>query len=279
MKPITSPQSVTYNPTGDNKADVVIEPCHPGYGVTIGNSLRRVLLSSLDGAAITGFKIVGVDHEFSSIAGVKEDVVDVILNLKKVRVKIYADTEIEEEIKLELKASGVTKITAGDITKNAQVEIANPDQIIATMTNKDTKLEMELFIKQGRGYVTVEQREGEKLEVGTIAIDSFFSPVVNVGFTLDNIRVGEMTNYEKLILNIETDGTITPEEALVRARQILVEQFSVLSSEPLKAKVIEDEVVAEEVVVNDPDELEEKVEALAEEPKTKKRGRPKKIDK
>ncbi|MFW0862315.1 MAG: DNA-directed RNA polymerase subunit alpha [Candidatus Komeilibacteria bacterium] len=264
MLSITPPQNITYNEQADNKTEVIIEPCYPGYGVTIGNSLRRVLLASLDGAAIVGFKIKGVDHEFSAIENVKEDVVDIILNLKKVRLKIHEMPE-EGDVRLTLKMSGSKKVTAGDIDKDSNVEIINKDQLIATLTDAKAEFEMEIFARVGRGYETVEQRDKEKLEIGTIAIDSLYSPVVNVGFTIESTRVGEMTNYEKLIMLIETDGTISTEDAVDSSTKLLVNQFTALinSKEEKKEKKVK---------------LEEKVEELPEE-EAAKPGRPKKEDK
>ncbi|MFW0837760.1 MAG: DNA-directed RNA polymerase subunit alpha [Candidatus Komeilibacteria bacterium] len=272
MLTITPPDKIKFSVSGDNKAEVIIEPCYPGFGVTIANSLRRVLLSSLDGAAITGFKIAGVDHEFSSVDGIKEDVVDIILNLKKVRLKIFADTD--EDIKLILTKDTEGKVTAADITPDSNVEIINKDQLICTLTDKK-KLEMEIFVRRGRGYVTVEQRDNEKNEIGTIAIDSLYSPVTNVGFRLENTRVGEMTNYEKIIMSLETDNSITPEEAIKNSAMILLDQFSVLAGQ---SAVVEEEPVEETEVEEITDKVEEKVEELEAKP-AKKRGRPKKNDK
>jgi len=266
MLSITPPQNITHNKLSGNKYEVIIEPCYPGYGVTIGNSLRRALLASLDGAAIVGFKINGVNHEFSAIDNVKEDVVEIILNLKKIRIQIH-EMPAEGDIKLTLKVNGNKKVTAGDINKDANVEVINTDQLIATLTDAKAELDMEIFVRQGRGYETVEQREKEKLEIGTIAIDSLYSPVVNVGFTIESTRVGEMTNYEKLIMMVETDGSITSEQAINDSTKLLVEQFSSLLNEP-EAKV-------KKISKKDRPELEEKVEELPEEENAKP-GRPKK---
>jgi DNA-directed RNA polymerase subunit alpha len=270
MLSITSAQSINHKKLTGNKSEVVIEPCYPGYGVTIGNSLRRVLLASLDGAALVGFKIKGVDHEFTSIDNVKEDVVEIILNLKKICLKIHEMPE-DGDVKLKLKVSGEKKVTAADIEKDSNVEIINQDLLIATLTDSKAEFEMELFARQGRGYETVEQREKDKLEIGTIAIDSLYSPVVNVGFNIESTRVGEMTNYEKLIMNIETDGSISSEEAINSSTKLLVEQFSALSSE----KTAEKKKV--KTTKKEP-KLDEKVEELPEEENVKP-GRPKKDDK
>ncbi|OIO45504.1 MAG: DNA-directed RNA polymerase subunit alpha [Parcubacteria group bacterium CG1_02_37_51] len=271
MLTITPPDKIKFNKISDVKSEVIIEPCYPGFGVTIGNSLRRVLLSSLDGAAIVGFKIAGVDHEFSTIPFVKEDAVDIILNLKKIRLKLLS--EQEEDFKLTLSASGKKVVTAGDITKDSNIEIANPDQIIATLTDDKAKFEMEIFVREGRGYVTVEQRDKEKLEIGTISVDSLYSPVVNVGFQIESTRVGEMTNYEKLIMTIETNGTISPEEAIAQSVALLVDQYRFFSNQSESENLVTTDTV-EQI-----DEAEEKVEELEVEKVIKKRGRPKKEDK
>ncbi len=198
-----------------------IEGLYRGYGVTIGNALRRVLFSSLPGAAITRFKVRGVGHEFTTIPGIMEDVLEIGLNLKQVRLRFYAD---EPQI-LTLKVKGERKITAGDIKGNAQVEIQNPDLHIATITTKTGELEMELTVEKGLGYEPVEVRKKERLPIGMIAIDSVFSPVVNVNFRIENMRVGERTDYNKVRLTLETDGTISPSSALHKAVNILADHF------------------------------------------------------
>lgn len=223
---IPLPDKITINDKKDNNYQVIIEPFYPGFGVTIANSLRRVLLSSLPGGAVTSFKIDGVQHEFDTIDGVKEDVVEIMLNLKKLRVHVFSD----EPVKLSLSAKGEKVVTAKDISKNSDVEIVSPELVIATLTEKTSKLEMEIIVEKGLGYETVEQREKQKLEIGTIAIDSSFSPVLNVGYNIENVRVGKMTNYEKVIFNILTDGTIDAEEAIKSAATILKDHFDVWSN-------------------------------------------------
>lgn len=213
----------TISKTG-HQAVFEIGPLYPGYGITIGNTLRRVLISSLEGAAITSVKIKGVDHEFSAIPGVLEDVIEIILNLKKIRFKAFKD----EPILLTLHSKGEGAITAKDIELTADAEISDPDQHIATITDKKTELDMELTVEKGIGYVPAEQRQKEKLGVGKIAIDGIFTPVKNVNFTVENIRVGQRTDYNKVLLDIETDGTISPEEALKQASHILVEHFNIV---------------------------------------------------
>ena len=206
----------------DEKVGVFdIEGLYRGYGLTVGNALRRVLFSSLPGAAITRFKIKGVGHEFTTIPGVVEDVVEIGLNLKQVRFRFYAD---EPQI-LSLKVKGEKKVTAGDIKGNAQVEIQNLDLHIATLTTKSAELDIELTVEKGLGYEPVETQKKERLPIGMIAIDAIFSPVTNVNFRAENMRVGERTDYNKVRLEIETDGTISPSSALHKAVNILADHF------------------------------------------------------
>lgn len=223
MKHISLPKKFTVNETEKGKkAEVIIEPCYPGYGLTLGNALRRVLLSSLPGGAVTAVKIEGADHEFSAISGVTEDVVDIILNLKQLNFKIHSD----EPIKLKLSAKGEKKVTASDIEANSDVEVLNKNFQIATLNDKDAKLNIELTVAKGIGYVPSEEQEASEKQIGLIAVDSIFSPVLNVGLKTEETRVGKRTDYDKIILNIETDGTITPEEAVQKASEILANQFN-----------------------------------------------------
>ncbi len=203
-----------------------IEGLYTGYGVTLGNALRRVLLSSLPGAAITQIKIKGVDHEFSTISGVLEDVVEITLNLKKIRFHFHAS---EPQV-LSVKAKGEGKITAGDIKGNADVEIINRDAHIATLTGKSSEFEAEITVEKGMGYVSVEDRKTEKLPIKTIAIDAIFTPVQRVNFTVENMRVHDKTDYNRLTIEIETDGSITPSEAFHKSCQILKDHFDRMSS-------------------------------------------------
>lgn len=271
IKNIPLPKKIEYHKLGENKSEIIIEPCYPGYGVTLANSLRRILLSSLEGAAVTAFKIKAVQHEFSTIPYVKEDVVEIILNLKKLRLKLFSD----EPLKLELNVKGEKKITAADITPNSQVEIINKNLLIATLTDKKAVFEMEIFVSKGRGYVTVESQEKEKLEIGTIAIDSLYSPVVNVGFEIENVRVGQKTDFEKIILTIETDGSTTPQMALEQSAKILVDHFQqILSPQPIETEEPKLEVV------KDADEKIEEIkmpEVSTTNVIKRKRGRPKKL--
>lgn len=209
-----------------NKATFEIAPLYPGYGTTIGNVLRRVLISSLEGAAVTSVKIKGVDHEFSTLPGVKEDIIEIIVNLKKIRFKIFGD----EAVTLTLSAKGVGEVTAKDIGETSNIEVVNSDQHIATITDKKTELEMELRVEKGVGYVPVEQRQKEKLSVGEIAIDGIFTPIRNVHYTVENIRVGQRTDYNNVLLEIETDGSVTPEETLKKASQILLDHFQTINT-------------------------------------------------
>lgn len=224
MEAIPLPNRVSLIKEEGSHFEFEMEPLYPGYGVTIGNALRRVLLSSMPGAAVTAVKMKWVDHEFSTVPNVKEDVVEIILNLKQLRLKVHTD----EPVRLTLKVKGEKDVTAADIKTNDLVEIVNKDLHIATLDNKNSELDMELIVQQGRGYVPVEQRENEKLEIGMIAVDAIYTPVKNVNFEIKNVRVGQMTNFDKLIVSMDTDGTITGQEALNIAAHILVDHFSML---------------------------------------------------
>lgn len=242
MQNIASPQKPEYTALGQNHGKFEILGCYPGYGTTLGNALRRVLISSLDGAAAKSVKIKGVSHEFSTVPGVMEDVVQIILNLKQVRFKLYGD----EPVKVVLKSKGEGTVTAADIKASADLEIVNPDQVIATVTDKKTTLEIEIEIDRGIGYVPVEMREREEQnnrEIGAIAIDAIYTPIKRVNYEIENMRVGKRTDYDKVTLEIVTDGSITPAEAFAKGVNILVSQFSSLSevegvpvSEPEKEK-------------------------------------------
>ncbi|MEZ0329643.1 MAG: DNA-directed RNA polymerase subunit alpha [Dissulfuribacterales bacterium] len=218
------PQKLEKHPDNSNRyGKFICEPLERGYGVTLGNALRRVLLSSLQGAAIVSVKIDGILHEFSSLSGVVEDVVDIILNLKGVRLKLLQD---EPKI-LTVKKKGPCVVYARDLAvPNSSVEILNPDHRIATLS-ADGELHMELVAKWGRGYVPAERNKDPDQPIGTIAIDSIFSPVQKVNYTVSQARVGQMTDYDKLIMEIWTDGSVTPEEALGYAAKILKEQLSI----------------------------------------------------
>jgi len=215
-----------------NRGVFEIEGLYPGYGQTIGNSLRRVLLSSLQGAAITSVKIEGVGHEFSTIEGIKEDVVEILLNLKQLRFKMHE----EGPFTIVLAETGEKKVSGKDFQTPSQVEIVNPEVPVATLTSKKASLRLEATVETGLGYVPVEARTKEKVEVGTIALDAAFSPVRHVNYEVENMRVGDRTDYNRLRLDITTDGTITPREALHKAVRILLEQFSSLDQEIAKTE-------------------------------------------
>lgn len=200
----------------------IAEPLERGFGITIGNSLRRILLSSLQGAAITSVKIEGVLHEFSTIPGVKEDVTEIILNLKEVRLKLH--TEGPKVIRV--KAEGPKELKAGDIITGDAVEILNPDHHLATLS-RDAKLSMEMMVKMGRGYVPAERNKDDSQPIGTIPIDAIFSPIKKVNYTVTNARVGQITDYDRLTLEVWTDGSIDPEEAVAQAAKILKDQLSI----------------------------------------------------
>ena len=226
MQAIQLPNHVKVTDLGNNKYNLILEPLYPGYGVTIGNALRRVLLSSMPGAAVTAVKIKFVDHEFSTIPNVKEDVIQIILNLKQLRLKSFS----AEPVKLSLKVKGEKVVTAGQIKETDQAQVINKDLHIATLDNKNAELDMELTVEQGRGYLPVEARENRKQEVGVIAIDSIFTPVKSVHFDVSNVRVGQLTNFDKLEVVLETDGSITGAEAMDIAAHILVDHFTMMFS-------------------------------------------------
>jgi DNA-directed RNA polymerase subunit alpha len=215
-----------------NRAMFEIEALYPGYGVTIGNAFRRVLLSSLPGAAVTQMKVKGVHHEFSTIPGVLEDLVNIMLNLKQLRFKIFT----EEPQKATLKVKGEKIVKGSDFKFPSQVELINRDCHIATLTAKSSELEMEIQIEKGLGYEPVERKKKEKLEIGTVALDAIFTPVRRVSYQTENMRVGERTDFDRLKLEIETDGTISPEEAFFQASEILIRHF-LLFSENIKKEI------------------------------------------
>ncbi len=269
MEKIPLPNKFELKEIDTNRGVLTIEPLFAGYGITIGNALRRVLLSSIPGAAIISVKIKGVDHEFSTLDGVKEDVVDIILNLKQLKLKLHSD----EEVRLTLKKKGKGPITAADIEANADAEITSPDLHIATLTNESTEFEMELIASKGRGYVPTETRSEEKKEIGMMAIDSIYTPIKNVAMQVDNVRVGQVTNFEQVQLDIETDGTLGIKEAVAIASQIIVDHFSVLLESDLESQTVRTE---EPVVLEEEPEDEMMSDSEVEAPAPKKRGRPKK---
>lgn len=217
MLEIEKPKIECVERSEDNRyGKFVVEPLERGYGTTLGNSLRRILLSSLPGAAVTSIKIDGVLHEFSTIPGVKEDTTDIILNLKALSVKLHTD----QPITLRIEAEGEGEVTAGDIIGNADVEILNPDLHIATL-DKDARLYMDIVIEKGRGYVSAEKNKKEEHVIGVIPIDSLYTPVLKVNYTIEDTRVGQITDYDKLTLEVWTDGSIAPDEAISSSAKIL----------------------------------------------------------
>lgn len=207
-----------------NKAVFEVEGLYPGYGVTIGNSLRRVLLASLQGAAITEVKMKGVPHEFSTIPGVLEDTIMILLNIKNLRFKIFEG----ESQKIELHKKGEGEVTGADFKLPSQIKLANPELHIVTITDKKTEFDMEILVEKGIGYEQKDQRKTKKSEIGAIALDAIFTPIKNVNFQVENMRVGDRTDFDKLSLEIETDGTITPEEAFFEACDILIKHFNII---------------------------------------------------
>jgi DNA-directed RNA polymerase subunit alpha len=224
MEAIPLPNRPKIEDLGNNKYRFVLEPLYPGYGTTIGNALRRVLLSPMPGAAVTAVKIKFADHEFSTVPNVKEDVIQIILNLKQLRVKSFS----AEPVKLTIKEKGEKVVTAADIKTSDQVEVINPSLHIATLDSKASDFEVELTVEQGRGYRPVETREHQKNELGVISIDALFSPVKSVYFDISHVRVGQMTNYDRLEVVLETDGSITGAEAMDITSHILVDHFTMM---------------------------------------------------
>jgi DNA-directed RNA polymerase subunit alpha len=249
MEELLLPSKIELLPGKDaRQATFVMEPCFHGYGTTIGNALRRVLLSSLPGAAVVAAKIKGATHEFATLPGVQEDVLEIILNLKQLRMRLFTD----EVVRLKLHFKGEGKVTGADVEKNSDVEIVNPDSHIATLTDKGSEVDMEIFVSRGRGFLPTEERGKEKAELGVIAIDAVFTPVREVGFRVENTRVGQITNYDKLVMDIETDGTITPAEALDAATKILTDHFLLIANRGLSAALqVEVAEVAAEVPVSE----------------------------
>lgn len=251
MQTIPLPQSPKVKELSDTRGIFEIDGCYPGYGTTIANALRRVLLSSLEGAAITNVKIKGVQHEFSTLPYVMEDIVQIVLNLKKIRFRMHKDGVV----KVKVNVKGEKVVTAGDIQTPSTLEVFNKDAVIATLTDKKAELEMELTVEKGIGYVMAEERERKEKEIGVIEIDSLFTPIVKVNFETENMRVGKQTDFERLRLIIETDGTINPENALKQVAAILVKQFTQLTTPQIVKEVEKGKVVTE---------TEEKAEAKVE---------------
>ncbi len=238
----------------------VVEPLERGYGTTLGNSLRRIMLSSLPGAAVSQVKIEGVLHEFSSIPGVKEDVTEIIMNIKSLAIKNTSETNEVKTAYIEFEGEGV--VTAGDIQVDQDIEIMNPDLVIAHLNGgADSKLSMELTITKGRGYVSADKNKSDELPIGVIAIDSIYTPVERVNLTVQNTRVGQITDYDKLTLDVHTNGTLDPDEAVSLAAKVLSEHLSLfinLSENAQKAEIMveHDEDEKEKVLEMNIDELE-----------------------
>lgn len=243
-KVIHNPALASIDEHSETSASFVIEPLHAGYGNTLGNSLRRVLLSSIEGGALVSFKIEGATHEFTTVAGIKEDVVDISLNLKNVRLKVHSDEPVE--LRIEKKGAGV--VTAADIKSSADVEVINPDQIICTIDDPKATAAIDLVAESGRGYRTIEDSSEARLHSDHIALDAVFSPVLRVRYKVDGTRVGQETNLDKLTLTVDTDGSLSPREAFEEAAAILVNQYTALAgsttvaSAPALGQLDEDEV-------------------------------------
>ncbi|MBR2841638.1 DNA-directed RNA polymerase subunit alpha [Candidatus Saccharibacteria bacterium] len=214
-------------------AEFVIKPLYYGYGNTLGNSLRRVLLSSVKGAAITAFSVEGATHEFTTIPGVREDVLDIMLNLKNIRFKMHTDAPVELTLEMKGEAqsekNGEKRVVAGDIKLPAEIELANPNQVICHIDDPKTVIKMHFVVESGRGYLTIDQASEERLHSDMIAVDAVFTPVLRVRYKVENTRVGQDTNLQQLTLTVDTDGTLSPKEAFEEAAAILVNQYTALA--------------------------------------------------
>lgn len=224
-KVIHNPTLASVDEHSANSATFVVEPLHTGYGMTLGNSLRRVLLSSIEGAAITAFRVEGATHEFTTLPGVKEDVVDIMLNLKNVRFMVHSDEP--QELRLEKKGTGL--VTAKDIKTSGEVEVVNPESVICTIDDPKGSVLMDLVVESGRGYRTIEEASSKRLHGDMIALDAVFSPIQRVRYKVEHTRVGQMTDLDKLVLTIDTDGSMAPKEAFEEAAAILINQYTALA--------------------------------------------------
>ena len=247
----------------ENRGTFEIDGLYPGYGHTLGNALRRIILSSLPGAAITQVKIDGVQHEFSAMDGIKEDVIIMLLNLRRIRLALHSD----EPVTIKLKKSGIGVITAADIEAPSQVEILNPEQPICEITNKGTKLEMEMRVEKGLGYISREVHMKDKMEIGAIAMDAVFTPIRRANYEVENMRVGDRTDYNRLRIILETDGTYTPREALEKSIEIMIHQLkSVIGfqEEHVHSAPAEAPIAAAEVKKEEPNQevLKTRIETL-----------------
>ena len=237
----------------------VVEPLERGYGITLGNSLRRIMLSSLPGAAVTHVKIEGVQHEFSSIPGVKEDVTEIIMNVKSLAIKNHSESNEVKTAIIDFTGEGVVK--ASDIQVDSDIEIMNPDVTIATLCGKDAKLFMELSINKGRGYISADKNKHDDLPIGVLAVDSIYTPVERVNMTVENTRVGQVTDYDKLTLDVYTDGTLVPDEAVSLAAKVLSEHLNLFidlseSAKAAEVMVEKEDGESEKILEMSIDELE-----------------------
>lgn len=228
----------------------IVEPLERGYGITLGNSLRRIMLSSLPGAAVSQIKIEGIQHEFTAVPGVKEDVTEIIMNIKSLAIKNNSETNEPKTAYIEFEGEGI--VHASDIQVDQDIEILNPDLVIATLSGKDARLYMELTITRGRGYVSADKNKHEDLPIGVIAVDSIYTPVERVNVTIENTRVGQITDYDKLTLDVFTNGTLVPDEAVSLAAKVLSEHLSLFIDLSENAKTAE-------VMVEKEDDEKEKV--------------------
>jgi DNA-directed RNA polymerase subunit alpha len=243
---IHTPGLVAVDDHTDNSATFTVEPLHNGYGMTLGNSLRRVLLSSISGAAVTSFKIEGVTHEFTAVTGVREDVVDIMLNLKGIRFRVYGNDV--QNLRIVKKGKGA--VTASDIETNADVEIVNPEHVIATVDDDKATFTMDLTVEVGRGYRTIEEGTARKAS-DHVALDAVFTPVLRVRYKVENTRVGQVTDLDKLLLTVDTDGSITPRDAFEEAAAILVNQYTALAG---KTRVVAPEATVPASAASSSDE-------------------------
>lgn len=251
----SKPRVVSENET---KGVYEIDGLYPGYGHTLGNSLRRIVLSSLPGAAITSLKIDGVAHEFSTIAGVKEDVVLLLLNLKKVRFKMITD----EPQTATISVKGSKKVTASDITSGSQLEVLNPELYLAELTDKSANLSIEMRVERGLGFVPRDVHAKDKVEIGTIAVDAIFTPIRRVSYEVENMRVGDKTNHNRLRIQIETDGTLSPREALENSIKIMIEQLAAIVDFSQNTEVSEEASSKEESSSDDTADKDDMSEVL-----------------
>lgn len=240
-----------------------IDGLYPGYGHTLGNSLRRIILSSLPGAAITQVKINGASHEFSTLDGVKEDVITILLNIKRIRLSLHGS----EPVTITLKKKGAGVVTAADITSPSQVEILSPEQAIAEVTSKSGELEIEMKVEQGLGYVPREIHQKDKVEIGVIALDAVFTPIRRANYEVENMRVGDRTDYNRLRVFIETDGTVSPREALEQSIEVMIHQLKSIigfqeQSQPSSEVAPAEAAASEEKTEIDPDVLKTRIETL-----------------